>query len=206
MSRIITIILFVLLTVSCATQRQDDLIVLGAGLSHASEHSALQRSVANSPPKTIDKQFVITGHRISEGKGVVLAIRKFSSGIAFRTDQAAFQKITIYLPLSKPHGRINLSETEGVVAYLSSGSSNFPGTSGCYGYAYDGTLDFLKETNDKVTVFINIMFNLFSPRGWTKECGPLSVQETLTFDKRAVSSLTPWEGRAGKHVYDEILR
>ena len=194
-----------LLLAGCASQTKSDLIVFDARLSQESQHAALQQAIAKSAPRRIDENFVLAGHRISGGSGVVLAIREFSSGSLLRTDRAAFRKLTIYLPQTNLRGRINLAEIDGVVAYWSSGSSAMPGKSGCYGYARSGTLDVAGETKDTVTVSISATFDSYSPAGWDKECESYSVQETATFVKRNVQDLTPWEGRAGEHISDEAF-
>lgn len=181
----------ILLTVGCATQHHDHFIVLNAGFTHAMEHGVLQQAVANHQRKLLDREFVVTGHRITENTGVVIAVMKYSSGTLLRTDQAAFQKITIFLPFVVPHSRITLSEITGAIAYWSSGSSNFIGQNGCYGYANDGTLDFSDESSEKVTVSINATFHLLSPSGWEKECQQFVLREIMCFNKRIVSELTP---------------
>lgn len=198
-------IFMLVVMVSCATQKESYFIVNDAMLSHADRHSTLQSATDNRSAKLTDKDFVITGHRVSFGTGVVLAARTYSSGSSLKTDQAAFKKVTIYLPSGKLQGRFEFSSDEGVVAYWSNGNASLLGMSGCYGYADRGSIELSEEIDRRIIVSVKMRFNLVSPAGWDKDCEPVQLDETWTLQRKSLAELTPWEGKAAENILDEAF-
>jgi hypothetical protein len=202
-----TLVVIVVL-VGCAHRRVDVFYVESASLSSLNAHESYRKALLAGNAVQIPKTFAVTGHRISSGTGTVLAYRAYAPGPIFRTDQGSFQKLTIYVPfsVSAPVSRLGLSREGGTVVFWSSGSSNFPGISGCVGYASAGSLRFDSIESDKIIAALGIEFKSFSPGGWEQDCKQFTFDKTLTFKRKDVHNLTPWEGAEGKHIYDESIR
>lgn len=209
MKKVIVLFVSIIGVISgCALRQVDSFYLDRAAMSEVDLHKSAKQAIAlNKPPKT-SSEFVITGHRIIDGSGTVIAYRAFSSGELFFVDQATFQKLTIFLPfsLSNDLTEVSLSEREDVIAYWSSGSSNFPGKTGCFGYVSNGRVRLSRITNTELSADLLITFDLVSPGGWKKECGRFVFNESMILKKRDVNALTPWEGTVGAHIYDESIR
>ena len=171
-------------------------------------HKTTRQAIVLNKPTKIISEFVITGHRIMEGNGTVVTYRTFSPGGPFFVDQAAFQKLTIFLPfsLSNDLPEVNIGDREDMIAYWSNGSSNFPGKTGCFGYASGGRIRLSRISSTDLSAELFITFDLVSPGGWQKECGKFVFNENVILQRKDVNTLTPWEGTAGAHIYDESIR
>jgi len=204
-SSIIAISIFLLY--GCTTTKVDSFFLENAAISNLNYHSMLKNSISEDSKLQPDDTFVITGHRIEEGDGVVIGYREFASGMIPLTDQATFEKLTIYLPLSLWINKKEISlADEGIIAFWSNGASNFPGKSGCFGYASSGKVYISSVTNNEAHIDLNATFDLFSPGGWSGDCGKFSLHRKIALRKMIVSSLTPWDGSIGNHIYDESIR
>jgi hypothetical protein len=205
--RLITLLLLSLILSACQT---DSFYVENASLSELQDHRAAQPLVVRGTrPAALKEYFGLSGHRIVPGIGTVLAYRAFSGGLIPLVDQGGFEKLTVVLPanFSKNVGEnISLSEGGKVIVFWSRGSSNFPGESGCYGYASSGSIIVATIARDTITADLDMILRSISPGGWEKECGTLAFKKTLTLDRKTVQQLTPWEGTSGSHIYDESIR
>ena len=190
------------LNTGCAGWSPDYVWVDRAGLEDPRAHYELSQMQAQ---RLADPEFVITGHRIVPGDGTVLAVRDSSIGIPVLTDQGSFEKVTVYLPkrLGAGDGTIRLEDLPGAFAFLSRGSSAFPGKSGCAGYATGGEIKYSGSTHDAIGITMELHFILSSPAGWKGECAEIAYRAGGSFERKAAEALSPWEGAAGSNVYEE---
>jgi len=153
------------------------------------------------------REFVVTGHRLIAGLGMVLAIRRFASGSPFLTDQASFEKLTVALPRTVDRSAEDfvVDKGETALAFYSFGSSNFPGSGGCFGYAKQGNIRIIKYTPERITARLTLLFLLTSPGGWQKECSEKQIDQEFEFTVKPFDQLTTWDGKAGRHIYDETM-
>lgn len=151
-----------------------------------------------------DRLFVVTGHRLTEGKGVVISFRNYKRGKLFYTDQGDFEKITIALPSGLPEnkGEIKLGIGTDTIVFYSTGSSAFPGRSGCFGYAEEGSILFEVLKSKKISAQIVFKSDLKSPGRW-KDCSSVIITRAIIFKPKLVSDLTPWEGSIGAYITTE---
>ncbi len=197
--------LSVLFIAGCSAHRIDSFFVDSAALQKTELHSSIKKTIDQKQSIKIDDHFVVTGHRIVNGDGLVIAYRSYYAKFLM-PDQSEFQKFTIYLPNSPESQQvINLGEDNGC-AFWSKGASNFPGKSGCFGYVTSGTIRIDSISQSEISADINVKIISVSPEGWQKECGSFVFKKNLLLQKRKVESLTPWEGSPGKHVYEESMR
>ncbi len=199
-----------LFPVLCGCQ-VDSFYIENATLAEIEDHRLLRDSVVQKNERLglANEYFVITGHRIISDGGIVFGHRLFSSGAIPLLDQASFQKLSIYIPFSVTDQRLNaisIKENKDVFIFWSKGPSNFPRGSGCYGYATDGHVTFMRISDEEISAELNITIDTVSPGGWKKDCDRLELMKTISFKKKLASALTPWEGRQGTHVYDESIR
>ncbi len=191
------------LHLSCAS-RSEYFVVRGASLTALEQHTALASQIVQGREVSGLGDLVLSGHEITGGPGTVLAWRSFTPGIPIATDQGAFTKISIYIPgFSEGPMAVELGETSGVVAFYSSGSSAFPGRSGCVGYARRGSIRLGMSAGGERTVELQLEVDRRSPSGWAEECGGLEIKQRGRAVLRTQESLTPWQGARGQHPYDE---
>jgi hypothetical protein len=200
----------VLLIHGCTTVREQSFYVKEASLQEGARHRELaKRFVARKTHLDYDdKVFVVTGHRIAAGQGTVLAFRSFAPGSPFVVDQAGFFKITIYVPVAtlSEGMELRVPGSDGALAFYSNGSSNFPGSGGCFGYASAGSIKVLKISQPDVTVRADLQFALSGPLGAAlSDCEDKKVQSTYIARQVRLEEITPWQGKPGQHIYDETL-
>lgn len=190
----------------CAKQYENPFYVSHAGIADLEKHKSLRTAIMDRGRFPMNDIFALVGHRIREGEGSVLAIRRFDDGGWFAVDQAEYEKLTISLPnaLSDANGDIDLSDNE-VIIYWSNGSSNFPGMADCVGYATDGRLRYERATDSKIRANINMRIEAMSLFGWQNDCGKFSLMRKIAFEEIQYNDLTSWQGRQGKHIYDESM-
>ena len=195
---------------ACAHVDEQSFYVTRASLQEDARHQQLSKMFVSKQThlKYEDKEFVVTGHRIATGTGTVLAFRGFAPGPPFLVDQAGFQKITIYLPsvALKEGSEVHISDSGGAMAFYSTSSSNFPGSGGCFGYASTGSIAVISVSDPEITAKVDLLFRLSGPLGTAlSDCDDKRIQATYTARKLQVQELTPWQGAAGKHIYDETI-
>lgn len=200
----VTILLSAALLFSCS--RTTRFFADSATLQELAKHRILLDTWnANSSLSQAAGSFVVEGHRIGEGDGLVLAYRRYSQPLLPAVDQETFEKLTVLLPSR----RSILSETvpvgsdRDIVAFYARGSSAFPGRSGCFGYAKSGTVKLSGVSENRVRAEVELVFDLESPSGWPQDCGPFVFRRSLLLEHRAVQDLTPWEGTRARSLAEE---
>lgn len=193
---------------ACTHTNEQWFFVRGAYMEQLSRHHELAKTFASKvlPRLGYDgREFVVTGHRLKNGDGVVLAFRSFDSRLM--VDTASFLKITAFLPRSKfsPGTEIKIPDADGAIVYYSASSSNFPGAGGCFGYASWGSIKVDSVSESNITVTMDVHFRLASPLGSSSECGDKRVQGTYVISQLQLKELSPWQGVAGKTLYDESI-
>ncbi|SRR5581483_11026682 len=194
---------------ACAHLDEQWFFVRDASVQQLSKHQQLSNALATNKVRSLgydDKEFVVTGHRLTGGDDVVLAFRSFSSG-SLIADTASFVKLTALIPQSRfaPGSEIKIPGADGAMAYYSSSSSNFPGAGGCFGYASQGTMKVDGASGQSVTVSIDLHFNLASPLGYSDQCGEKKIQGKYIVQQLPLRELSPWQGTAGKTLYEETI-
>lgn len=194
----------------CAHVDEQSFYVRDASLQERARHDQLATTFVSKRTHLgyEDKEFVVTGHRIGAGKGTVLAFRSFAPGSPLKVDQAGFQKITVFLPSRSisEGSEIHIPHPQGAMAFYSSGSANFPGGGGCFGYASAGSVRVLSIVNSDITIKADLQFRLSGPAGTAlSDCEDKRVQATYTAREIRVQDLTPWQGAAGKNIYEETI-
>ncbi len=188
----------------CVRLKSNSFFIEGASMQNVELHEQACQAIITNKLPPIEREFVVTGHRISEGEGFIIASRIFNQ--SRWVDQAEFEKLTIYIPAGLPLDGSNISlRTSGVIAFFSTGSANFPGQTGCFGYASDGLVNVISHLPNQVSVRILAFFQLTSPGGWENDCGKFNYDQSLVLKRKDVKSLTSWEGAPGKHIYDESM-
>jgi hypothetical protein len=154
-----------------------------------------------------DSEFVVFGHRIAAGNGMVFAYREYNASYFLIPDQASFEKVTAYLPSSSvvKGQKILISPTTDAVAYKSSSSSTFPGYPACLGYASSGSIEIVDLSAAAITATLDLYFPMRRAPGSIHECRNEAVRGTHVFRRLEAKELTPWQGRKGKHIYDETV-
>jgi len=90
-----------------------------------------------------------------------------------------------------------------VIGFVSTGSSAFPGASGCFGYIASGTIRYTREASGKLTSRIVFVARLQSPLGWKGDCSEFAFDKTIVLNSKNIGDLTPWDGAVGSHIYKE---
>lgn len=194
---------------ACAHTTEEWFVVRGASIELSNRHDQLEKAFLSKGPQKLgydDKEFVVTGHRLKAGNGAVLGYRGFESGIL--VDSASFTKMTVFLPDSNIVDglEVRIPNGAGAMAYYSTSSSNFPGAGGCFGYASEGLIKVQSLSESSVTVAIDLQFRLASPLGALGECSDMRrIAGTHVLRRISFQQLTPWQGIAGKTLYDETI-
>jgi hypothetical protein len=201
------IIGLITLLCSCAAPNKTAFFVEGASLSGLSDHNRLRLAIENEDAITVSKEFVVTGHRLVSGLGMVIGVREFSKGTILNSDTSAFRKLTIYMPdpMATTKSTLSLKLDKSVIVFMSHSSANLPGITGCFGYASDGTLNLKSISPSEFMVDLDLIVDLKSPRGWKKECQQFHYVDHLTMQRKELNELSPWEGVVGKTLYDETI-
>lgn len=200
-----------LLGYGCASVDEEWFVAPQADLQEESRHHDLSLAFGTKGVARLGyegQEFVVTGHRIKSGDDFILAFRRFDRGSSWLVDQATFTKLTASIPQAffKPGGEIHFPGSSNAIAYYSASSSNFPGAGGCFGYASRGLIKVLSVAESEATVQLNLTFSLSSPVGSPKECGEQNIQGLFTVPIIQVARLTPWQGVAGKAIYEETIK
>lgn len=202
--RKITLLPFLIIILSgCASSSHGVFYVTDADFYARSKFGIVDSFIQSSSRKEI----VYSAHRIEHGLGTVIALRSFSSGRRLLVDQASFRKMTIYVagPLDSVLGRTISIDSQDAVAFLSSSSSTSPGSNGCFGFANSGVVHVEQNNALELIVSVDLNFDQESPLGWDGECEKLRVTEKRLAEKQEFTTLTPWQGKAGKAMSDETV-
>jgi hypothetical protein len=192
----------------CASPNEQWFFVPGASIQELNRHHELMRAfMAEDPPRLgyENKEFVVTGHRIEQGNGEVIAFRRFNSAGFLLADTATFEKVTALIPQSQFRAgtEIRIADANGAVVYYSASSSNFPGAGGCFGYASAGSIKVDSVSDTQVSVSLDLRFRLSSPLGYSGECVEKVMRGVFTGPTISLGQLSPWQGATGKDLYDE---
>lgn len=195
----------------CASTGEGWFFVQDASLTDLPRHKELSRRfLSDDAPKLgyAGKEFVVTGHRIVQGRDVVLAFRKSFSERPFALDAAQFTKITVLIPSSdlRNGGVVTIPESDRAFAYYSSTSSSFPGAGGCFGYASSGTIRINSLSDHSVIGDVHLKFRLSGPMSSSSSCTDYAVQGRYELVRVAIDDLTPWQGAPAQSLYEETIR
>lgn len=184
--------------------------VSNASLQELGRHQSLAKVFEAKDAQRLgynDREFVVIGHRIKDGEGSVIARRSFAPGPFLSVDQASFLEITIFIPGSKLNAgtEVRIPDSAGVIAFLSTSSSNLPGNTGCFGYGSRGSIKVEGVSKTQVTVAVDIQFRLVNPPGSVGQCDERMVQGVYVVPRLRIQELSPWQGVAGKTIYDETI-
>ncbi|UPG87962.1 hypothetical protein L2Y94_13410 [Luteibacter aegosomatis] len=132
-------------------------------------------------------------HRIGPGRGYVIAERQYWP--SKKTDDDAFEKLTMYF-VSKPlPGSVFELPSEKVAVFFSSGPSSFPGKHGCYGAASGGRVEVTNISERSVGVKIDVSMDMKSPLGWQDECKQTRLRKQVDAKLIDFSELDFWHGK-----------
>lgn len=205
-------IVIVFMTISalaaCAGVDEQWFYSSGAELQEKYRHNELSKLFAEKTPKAFpleDREFVVKGHRIVRGGGSILAFRSFDRGSLWSADSSGFLKITAFVPdaMLASKSRISIPNEGGAMAFLSTSSSSFPGVNGCFGYASEGTLNIDEVGASSIKIFVDIRFRLSGPPLFQGKCEDRVVRGSYVVPQVRVGNLTPWQGIAGRSIYEE---
>ncbi|MCU9951621.1 hypothetical protein [Pseudomonas sp. PDM13] len=208
MRKIITASAFGLTLTACSSQQIDSFYVENGSMAELVKIETIEQKQKNAlslTPK--EREVIFTGHRIREGNDVILAVRYFSY-TNFLHDSATYKKLTISvppLPNSQKGEAINYNFSD-ISGFLSSSSSVFPGSNGCYGQPVGGNISVQRLPKEKILLTLNLNFSQSSPTDWKEECTSKAIREKFILQRKDVKNLTPWEGAPGAHAYEETTR
>lgn len=138
-------------------------------------------------------------HRLSAGQGAIVAYRHFSPGGVFAVDDETFEKLTIWFKETRPEPGVMPIDGSVIVVHTRGGSA-WP-RSACSGIVDSGWISITPEGGAlRVVVTGKIV-----QRGnrHPARCNQDSISVSFTASGRSLSSLTPWDGGAGHHPYEE---
>lgn len=141
-------------------------------------------------------------HRLAIGSGVVLGVRKYSNPNKLVWDDESFQKISVHLPKLEV-GTVNLTQGSSAQSYFTRGGSAFPFLN-CGGEIENGQIEVLFVETD--TVRAKIKGDVHCRRRNANSGDSIHIEEDHIFELMQVDEVTPWIGKAGKHIYDESYR
>ena len=183
---------------SCSLPRTDAFFLRQATLA---EPAPLSDSAAIARLPREDQDFLaVRGHRIAPGAGIILGYRRYSPGNLLVLDDEEFEKVTVWLAdsLLAVSGDIDLARPDVVVRYTQ-GASAWP-RAACYGTASAGRLRLTPSSGERLEADLSFEANLVRAHS---VCGRTSFQRRITLTPRRLDRLSPWDGRAGAHIYDE---
>lgn len=199
----------VLVAAGCTTSSERWLYVDEGATQDLARHRVMEQALSVGTRQTLagdDWKFVLTGHRISRGDGLIIAMRSFSGGAPLLTDQATFRKITIRLPKHLATAtEIAFPNSDGAFAFVSDGPSSHPGASGCIGYALRGLVKIDRRAAEAALVNIDLTFARSSPSGFHHECQDYHLRGIYSAERTEFEKLTPWLGRPGASIYQEAI-
>ena len=149
----------------------------------------------NSCGSAAAKQLLFACHRLGRGQGFAVAERRYWA--PKKTDDDAFEKLTVYF-VSKPKpGYVVDLPSDAVAVIFSSGPSSFPGKHGCYGQAGAGKIQVTDVSEKTVTIKVDASIDLKSPLGWQGECKQAHLQKEVAAHMIGFEELNAWYGRVG---------
>jgi hypothetical protein len=153
-----------------------------------------------------NNEFLITQHRIKKGAGGIIAIRHFTSGNWFMSDDESYMKLTLHFPKFLEESETHKTFHEGeFVGFYSAGPSAFP-DNGVYGLVEKGSIEVEKIDGDFLKVVLNIEFRVADLITADKRNELVNLNNSYMLKNRSIQNITPWEGREGASQYDESYR
>ena len=152
-----------------------------------------------------DEYFLVSGHRIVYGSGLILAERntKHTGNI----DGKVIEKLTIFIPDNKISNNVVLSADKNEFLVFYSGYGVVPNISkaGCIGYVTDGNikLNYIGDTELKVNFDISINARYVS--NYNRECANIIIKKTLIYEEKDLDKVTPWEGNISDNLSKEMF-
>jgi len=152
--------------------------------------------------------FGITGHRITSGLGTLIGVRHYDERPTFLTSASGvYTKISIYVPYQlKTFGIIDSNE-EGVIMFVSKGSSYHPGSGSCIGYPEKGYVKYNSINNTKYLIDLHLEFTMHNTVAIRYKCKPLYIDQKYSMNKTSVNELSPWDGNIvpdRDSIYSEV--
>lgn len=116
-------------------------LVPDARLTLAAAHEAL---AAETGRESVPDRFLLEGHHLSPGKGLVVAYRRRDGWPfdMFLSDKASFQYLTLWLPqgAADAAATYDLAAAGGGYGFYSAANYGFSRSAGCFGVARSGTV------------------------------------------------------------------
>jgi hypothetical protein len=184
----------------CAAAPASQFIIRGSSFVHAHEHTLAAERLASVDKANVEGDFMLRGHDISKGKGVIIALREYSGdGVAL--DVGGFQKITVWLPQDEiAKGRIEMNPS--VIGFWSTSSVNPPGRIGCFGYLSKGFIDVESLSATKATLRVHLEFASVTTIGPRDPCKKISINREFTAEFKDHAQLSFWEGKPGGELFE----
>jgi len=157
------------------------------------------------------ENFVLGGHRIMNGGGVVIGYREFRHPFVPILDVAEYMKLSIQIDRFQhlydafEHDEVYLLPLKEATGLWSSGPSNFPTHSPCLGFPSEGYLMLERKSKTRIRIKLIVAIDPMQLNGSRTQCGELILSLHGRIVERKLSELTPWEGKIGKHIYDESM-
>ena len=154
--------------------------------------------------RSIDGEFNLAGHRVTDESGLVLAVRSWR-GFPLLVDSSSYEKLTIFVPppLVREKAVLDVEKDQGIVAFYSRGRAAFPST-GCLGYPEAGQFSYELVTETEMDLKYDLQFRMLSPgrsEEWCETERHLKGHKVLK--RKSLDSLTTWEGLKGQDIYEE---
>lgn len=170
-------------------------VVEDAQKSEPRWHETLRERITDGAVPLRDRDFGVLPHRIGSGRGTAFAHRFFSDH-KFGSDSTYGLRLTLFLdqPLPEPMTTIQVGQASGSnEAFISDWSS----WGGCLAYASGGEIIVREVMETYVSAQVRLTFDwLPISDDYSSKCENDRVfEEQLLFERKAVSELTPWEGR-----------
>lgn len=163
-------------------------------------------------------QFLLKQHRIGEGKGTTIAIRKFgslqpckkktnsSNWKPMQSDTAQYEKLTLFFPafLNDDETKRTFTKNE-FTGFISSASAVWL-RGGYFGVIQDGIVTVNRVDADSLEVKIQLRYDKLGTSEDYKSSPDQIIKEKYIIKRKNIQDLTPWEGKAGKELEDESYR
>lgn len=193
----------VALEIYISIDKEDSFHIKGAEFSNFNYLVELDKKLKmKDAPLHVKGDVNVYIHRLSKGKGFILAYRWFSSGDTMIIDDEVFEKLTIWLkdlPASFPIN-YDFTTTNNIKAAYTSGGSAWP-KHNCSGYIESGKMT-LDKFGDSYSVKIS---GTVYPAG-SSYCEEKEIDLEFFTKEIKFSELTTWLGLEGEHPYDETYR
>ncbi|MEJ2404033.1 MAG: hypothetical protein P8171_07045 [Candidatus Thiodiazotropha sp.] len=198
---------FFALDIYSSIDKQDTFYLRNAQFSDFDYLSNFYKKLENKDEIEVPRERMnIYVHRLSKGKGLILAYRWYTNGDTMIVDDESFKKITIWLaksPASFPV-KYDFSSKQNIKGAYTSGGSAWP-RSACSGYIESGTMT-LTESGSSYAVKIKATVYPAGSSLFRDYCKEQKIDYEFSASELEFSDLTPWLGLKGEHPYAETYR